>query len=899
MDSASHVGLTSGRSPSLAACAVFVLLCPAAARAQTTIQHGLRVPAGFEVVEYADGSLANDLYTLTIDPKGRVVVAGRGFIRTLIDDNDDGKAERAVDFAAEPKDGAMGMLWEGDTLWVTGDGGLRRFRDQNGDDKADGPPELIRAMKTGGEHTAHAIRRGPDGWLYVLCGNHAGIDRGYVTSPNSPIRDVIAGCVLRFSPDFKQCEVFAHGFRNPYDMDFNSAGELFTYDSDNERCVSLPWYEPTRFYHVAPGGHHGWLSPQQASFWRLPSYFPDVEPPVATLGRGSPTACVCYRHLQFPAEYRGSFFLADWTFGKIWHVRLRLRETDEAPGKRRFDGFAKPQAAAPEVFIESVGDNGFAPSGAAVHPATGDLFISIGGRGTRGAVYRVRYPKGLRPGLAEEAKALAPRPAATRHQPAPKSLVAKLRGLQLTFGDIGAEAARGTIWEGYTPRSVKQSNMAALATHYPTGDTHADRELLRLIAMTEGKAPPALPQRWTDDSDPIEDIHELAVWARCSNQERATPKVAGALLGLDRKITARKLNRDSHWPLRIVELYAGLAAKDKQLAGAIVAHADFGRPDHALFVPAAGEVRRAAAATFLARLSADETYPVNELMLGVLHALPAERVSSVVRPLWGEAGHDAAVVALLARQPDAVDRAKFVHGLGSPQLTTVATCLKALEALPFTVDNQEVFALLRALPQLTDKNVELRARVTQRLARHTELPATNGAADWVAWLQKRDPKLAQRLTNPDGADVPAWQKRFASIDWSRGAAPRGQATYTKASCAACHSGNQALGPDLKGVTKRFALSDLFTAIVQPSKDVSARYQLTQVETRSGKIYEGVVIYDAVDGLILQTGAAVTVRIAGAEIAARRPVARSLMPAGLLDRLSDQEIADLYAFLQGP
>jgi hypothetical protein len=34
-------------------------------------------------------------------------------------------------------------------------------------------------MKTGGEHSAHAIRRGPDGWLYVLCGNNAGIDATY------------------------------------------------------------------------------------------------------------------------------------------------------------------------------------------------------------------------------------------------------------------------------------------------------------------------------------------------------------------------------------------------------------------------------------------------------------------------------------------------------------------------------------------------------------------------------------------------------------------------------------------------------------------------------------------------------------------------------------------------
>src|SRR5437762_5933041 len=203
-----------------------MLVRPPCAGAQT-VQHGLRVPAGFEVVEYADAKLANDIYCLTIDPRGRVIVAGRGYIRILVDDDGDGKADRAIEFADHPKDGAMGLFGEGDSLYVTGDGGLRRFVDRNGDGKGDGTSELIRTMKTGGEHTAHAIRRGPDGWLYVLCGNTAGIDQSYADLPTSPIKEPTAGCVLRFQPDLKRCEIVAHGFRNPYSMDFNLDGDLF------------------------------------------------------------------------------------------------------------------------------------------------------------------------------------------------------------------------------------------------------------------------------------------------------------------------------------------------------------------------------------------------------------------------------------------------------------------------------------------------------------------------------------------------------------------------------------------------------------------------------------------------------------------------------------------------
>src|SRR5579871_6339035 len=275
--------------------------------------YGLRLPPGFDVTEFADNTLVPDAVTLTFDPQGRVVVAGRGYIRTLVDDDGDGRADRAIDVTPAPTGAAHGLLWEGDRLYCTVDGGLRRYH-VGPDGKATGPSELLYKLKTGGEHDAHALLRAPDGWLYWLCGNAAGIGPKEAAAPTSPVRSPIAGGVLRLSPDFRQVEVVADGFRNPYGFAFNGDGELFTFDSDNERCVALPWYESCRFYHVIPGGHYGWLAPQRADFWRLPPYFPDVVAPVATLGRGSPTGVVCYRHAQFPAEYRGGFFLADWTF---------------------------------------------------------------------------------------------------------------------------------------------------------------------------------------------------------------------------------------------------------------------------------------------------------------------------------------------------------------------------------------------------------------------------------------------------------------------------------------------------------------------------------------------------------------------------------------------------------
>jgi putative heme-binding domain-containing protein len=953
---------------------------------------GLRLPPGFEATEVADGALANDIFCMTLDPQGRPVVSGLGYIRILVDDDGDGRADRALDFARAPADGAMGLWWEGDTLWCMGDGGLRRYPNASGAGR-ERPSELVLPLKTGGEHDAHAIRRGPDGWLYLLCGNHTGIGPKHASLPTSPIREPVAGCVLRIPPDLKGSEIVADGFRNPYGMDFNTDGELFTFDSDNERCVALPWYEPTRCYHVVPGGHHGWLSPQRTETWRLPPYFPDVVPPIVTLGRGSPTGVVCYRHVQFPEKYRGCLFLCDWTFGRIWAVHLE-RSGSSYVGK-------------PELFLEAVGENGFAPTAAAVHPITGDLYVSIGGRGTRGAVYRIRYPAGMAGVDAAAVRRLQPAPRSLDLQPrwdilapalgkdifqrrralelmcrhrkhfSPNQLwaaitykmdlqdrlisnlvrtlfagfdqegqrsasndvgcpaagitfalatedarwaehfladerlppvyrLAAVRAIQRALGGQGAVSARGTAWEGYSRRgdaSLPAAVVASLRKVFPSEAPALDRELSRTLAMIEDDDSGLLDRvarRCTADSDPVEDLHYLLVLARLrgSRSEAITRRCADTLLALDRKLTHLHLARDNNWPLRVAELHAALVRRDSRLNDALLGHAEFGRPDHVLFTRCPGFNRRKAAAVFLDRAAADSGFAWNAELIDLLKELPPARTVSLLRRLWGEAGLDSAILPLLARDPRPEDRSRFLAGLNSPQAASVRMALDALEKLPASpLEAGEATALVLALRRLPAEKAAdpLRQRLEEALRQRTG-ERLSGAAAWTGWLQRKYPDRAARVANPDGVDVAAWQRRLAGIDWSRGDAGRGRAVFVKASCATCHSGSQALGPDLRGVGRRFSRADLFTAIVQPSKDVSPRYRTTQIITADDRVYQGLVVYEAVDSLLLQTGPATTVRLTNPQVRERRQSELSLMPAGLLDRLTDAEIEDLYAYL---
>lgn len=46
---------------------------------------GIRAPDGFKVSLYAGDALAHDIHSMTIDSHGRVVVAGKGYVKILHD----------------------------------------------------------------------------------------------------------------------------------------------------------------------------------------------------------------------------------------------------------------------------------------------------------------------------------------------------------------------------------------------------------------------------------------------------------------------------------------------------------------------------------------------------------------------------------------------------------------------------------------------------------------------------------------------------------------------------------------------------------------------------------------------------------------------------------------------
>lgn len=147
------------------------------------------------------------------------------------------------------------------------------------------------------------------------------------------------------------------------------------------------------------------------------------------------------------------------------------------------------------------------------------------------------------------------------------------------------------------------------------------------------------------------------------------------------------------------------------------------------------------------------------------------------------------------------------------------------------------------------------------------------------------------------ADLEALAKRLPSGDIRRG-----QAVFnsTKTQCIACHNlgyvGGK-IGPDLTRIGSIRNDRDLLESIVYPSASFVRSYEPVSVKTVDGRVFNGVPKKDAPDELILTLAADKEVRLDRKEIEEVTPGKVSIMPAGLAQQISEQDLADLIAFLR--
>lgn len=328
-----------------------------------------------EIVASSDVPIQGSWISLTQDDQGRIILGAneqQPLTRLTLDAA--GKVIRNETLYT-PVSEAMGMEWHGYSLYVAGGRdpkdalvrgkpnpsyccesgtmGLHRFTDLDGDGKF----EYLQTLRTwtGNEqghsdHGAHAPKVSPDGkYLYTINGN--GVSLPEDLEPDSPVRNLaddriiplidgtggigkarnpsasgpggwgFGGYVMRTDFDGKHPYLMVMGLRNALHIDYNADGEMFTYDSDHEPELGVPWYRPTRVLWAPMGANFGHR--RDSSSGKYPAWWEDATPALLDVGLGSPVGVAFGYHTKFPAVYQRALFLADNNYGRIMAVHMR------------------------------------------------------------------------------------------------------------------------------------------------------------------------------------------------------------------------------------------------------------------------------------------------------------------------------------------------------------------------------------------------------------------------------------------------------------------------------------------------------------------------------------------------------------------------------------------------
>jgi putative heme-binding domain-containing protein len=131
----------------------------------------------------------------------------------------------------------------------------------------------------------------------------------------------------------------------------------------------------------------------------------------------------------------------------------------------------------------------------------------------------------------------------------------------------------------------------------------------------------------------------------------------------------------------------------------------------------------------------------------------------------------------------------------------------------------------------------------------------------------------------------------------------GKNLFKVANCVGCHKLNgegRELGPDLTKLdAKKHTTEFILRSLVEPSKDIDEKFQSTTFVLDSGKVVVGMIVEEndnEVKVLVDPLAKGEPATILKSEIEERTKSTVSIMPQGLLDRLTREEILDLLAYL---
>lgn len=292
-------------------------------------------PSELTITKFSGPDVTPSPACLAVAPTGEVFVGvdmigslgkdpGKGRILKLIDKDNDGKMDEHIDFAEV--DNPRGILVQGTQVFVlhttfsketkkaTGMA-LVVFEDKDGDGKADGEPKpLVENLSNtkyiqerGTDHATNGIRMGIDGWIYIAVGDFGFHD---ATDRSGQKLTMLGGGIVRVRPDGTEMEIFTHGTRNVYDVAIDPYMNIFTRENTND---GGGWN--VRFSHHIQTGEYGYPV--------LFQHFTDeILPALVDVGGGSGTGALYMSEPNWPEKYNNVPMMADWGRSMLYIHRV-------------------------------------------------------------------------------------------------------------------------------------------------------------------------------------------------------------------------------------------------------------------------------------------------------------------------------------------------------------------------------------------------------------------------------------------------------------------------------------------------------------------------------------------------------------------------------------------------
>jgi glucose/arabinose dehydrogenase len=201
----------------------------------------------------------------------------------------------------------FGMAFHGGYLYVGNTGSIVRYKYTSGDLQAQGPPEKLMDLPTGGHSTRNIIFNRAGTKMYVTVGSN---------SNNNAGEDCRRAAVLEFNPDGSGYRVYASGIRNPVGLTLQPGTDTI-WVAINERDNLGDDLVPDYATSVKDGGFYGWPYSYIGQNYdpRYVGAFPDlvkraIVPDVLIPAHSAALGIAFYTTGQFPQKYRNGAFVA-------------------------------------------------------------------------------------------------------------------------------------------------------------------------------------------------------------------------------------------------------------------------------------------------------------------------------------------------------------------------------------------------------------------------------------------------------------------------------------------------------------------------------------------------------------------------------------------------------------